>query len=272
MPGVHRASQRGTTGEFTEYRSYRHGDDPRRIDWRLLARSDRAFVRVTDERAWLPTWLVVDASASMAFPDAASRADERCGADAAPTKWTVVCQLAISLAAVANASGDPVGVLVNTRPDTTRLAPLTRRGVVERIAQTLHTIDPRANAGTVPTAVLLRTLSARVRVVIVTDLLDDAEALVSACAHRVAAGSAVTVVHVVHPQELTPLPGVWRALDPDHPDVSRTFTPASSAAYQRDFDTWRLQMAERVRAAGAEYVSVICGDDIAHAVRRVVGS
>ena len=50
LPGAHRSRQRGTSGEFTEYRLYRQGDDPRRLDWKLLARSDRAFVRLTDDR------------------------------------------------------------------------------------------------------------------------------------------------------------------------------------------------------------------------------
>ena len=40
MAGTHHSKLRGTSAEFTEYRLYRQGDDPRRIDWRLLARSD----------------------------------------------------------------------------------------------------------------------------------------------------------------------------------------------------------------------------------------
>ena len=51
--GAHRSKQRGTAGEFTEYRLYRQGDDPRALDWKLLARSDRAFVRLSDDRALL---------------------------------------------------------------------------------------------------------------------------------------------------------------------------------------------------------------------------
>lgn len=278
MPGVHRAAQRGTTGEFTEYRSYRQGDDPRRIDWRLLARSDRAFIRVTDERAWLPTWLVVDASASMAFPLGESQrapmvtwhpsGDD----DGIPEKWTTARQLGIALGAIAHASGDPVGVLVNTRPDSTRLSPITRRGVVQRIARTLDGIHPLAHVGTVPTAMLLRTLPARVRVVVLTDALDDADALAAACAQRVAAGSAVTVVHVVHPQELSPMGGVWRAQDPDNPALSRTLAPGTVAEYQRAFDAWRAQTATRVRAGGGGYVEVVCGADTARAVRDIVAA
>src|SRR5688572_15375797 len=72
-PGVHRARSRGIAPEFAEYRPYRQGDDPRRIDWKLLGRSDRAFIRLAPDHAILGTTFVVDASASMAFPIGSDR-------------------------------------------------------------------------------------------------------------------------------------------------------------------------------------------------------
>src|SRR6476469_9104652 len=66
--GAHRSRLRGSSSEFSEFRPYRQGDDPRRVDWRLLARSDRAYVRLTTDRATFRTSMIVDASASMAFP------------------------------------------------------------------------------------------------------------------------------------------------------------------------------------------------------------
>src|SRR5919206_2104720 len=65
--GTHRSRMRGISPEFTEYRPFRQGDDARRLDWKLLARTDRAYLRVTRDRATLGTVVVVDASASMAF-------------------------------------------------------------------------------------------------------------------------------------------------------------------------------------------------------------
>src|SRR3954469_21402500 len=95
--GTHHSKLRGTSAEFTEYRLYRQGDDPRRIDWRLLARSDRAYIRLANDRALLPTTIVLDTSASMAFPVATR------------DKWRLAQELTIGLAAVAHAHGDPVG-------------------------------------------------------------------------------------------------------------------------------------------------------------------
>src|SRR5688572_15250045 len=89
LPGTHRSRLRGTAPELSEYRLYRQGDDPRQLDWKLLARSDRAYIRLAEDRSLLATWFVVDASASMAFPE------ETKG------KWRLAVDVALGLASVA---------------------------------------------------------------------------------------------------------------------------------------------------------------------------
>src|SRR3954464_8074237 len=116
LAGTHHSKQRGTSAEFTEYRFYRQGDDPRRIDWRLLARSDRAYIRLATDRAILPTTIVLDASASMAFP-ITSRG-----------KWKRAQEITVGLAAVVHGDGDPIGLAVHDDMGRTRvLPPRTRR-------------------------------------------------------------------------------------------------------------------------------------------------
>ena len=134
-PGVHHARSRGVAPEFAEYRPYRQGDDPKRLDWKLLARSDKAFVRLAPDHAVLGTTLLVDASASMAFPERE------------PNKWTQAKRLAVGLAAVAHGSGDPVGVTVVSGDGLRRLEPRTRAGVIADIARTLDAVRPSAAPG-----------------------------------------------------------------------------------------------------------------------------
>ncbi len=269
MPGTHRAAQRGTTGEFTEFRSYRQGDDPRRIDWRLLARSDRAYVRITDERAWWPTWLLVDASASMAFPAEGDAAAFGRGAISAADKWSMARALTVGLAAVAHATGDPVGLWAATRPDARRLAPRTRRGTVHAIAKALDAIAPD---GAAPLAPLLARVPQGVRVVLLTDALGDSDALLAAIARAGAAGSDVTLVHVVHRSELELPNGFWRAVDPESDAVQRPVNDALFAEYRANFDDWRAELARRCLTAGARYHEVVCDEPVAGAVRRITGA
>lgn len=268
MPGAHRANQRGTSGEFTEFRAYRQGDDPRRIDWRLLARSDRAFVRVTDERAWWPTWIVVDASASMAFPTA-DPVRRPAGSASAPDKWTTARALAVGLAASAHATGDPVGLMVATRPDGRRVPARTRRGTVQAIGRVLDEISPD---GAAPLSPLLARVPVGARIAVITDGLDDEHTLLATLARARVAGSDVTLVHVVHPFELDPPPGAWQARDPEVADDRRPLVADSRARYREAFDRWRAEFARRVLAAGARHVMVPCDEAPAKAVRRVVQS
>src|SRR5690606_6529827 len=67
--GVHASRSRGAGLEFAQYRAYEPGDEPRQVDWKLYARSDRFFVREAERESPLTAWLLVDASASMAQAD-----------------------------------------------------------------------------------------------------------------------------------------------------------------------------------------------------------
>ncbi len=266
MPGAHRALQRGTTGEFTEFRAYRQGDDPRRIDWRLLARSDRAFVRVTDERAWWTTWLVLDASASMAFPESGVYAAGERGARSALDKWTMVRALAVGLAAAALTTGDPVGVHVALRPDGKRLPARTRRGTVQSISRTLDSIVPSGEAALAP---VIARVPVGTRMVVCTDMLGDTDQTLSTIARMGAAGSSVTLVHVVHPLELAPPRGVWQAVDPRVATDRRALSDASYDSYTQSFAKWRGDVARRSLAAGARYIELSCDEEPSRAVRRI---
>ena len=65
--GQHRSPQKGSSVEFAEYRNYQFGDDLRRVDWRLYARTDRLHVKQFEEETQLRIFLVLDTSASMDF-------------------------------------------------------------------------------------------------------------------------------------------------------------------------------------------------------------
>jgi uncharacterized protein (DUF58 family) len=66
-PGMHRSPLHGFSVEFSEYRSFSDGDDPRTIDWKLFARSDRYFVKKFEDETNRRCYLVIDQSRSMGF-------------------------------------------------------------------------------------------------------------------------------------------------------------------------------------------------------------
>ena len=259
LPGAHRSRQRGTSGEFTEYRLYRQGDDPRRLDWKLLARSDRAFVRLTDDRALVPTWIVADASASLAFP-----LEETNGR---PTKWDLLRGVAIGLAAVAHAGADPVGLLVASGSGA-RLTPRARRGTVREISRALY--ETRC-VGASTIAPLLAPLSPGCRIVVLSDLLGDFDETLMTVSHLIAAGAQVDCVHIVAVEELELPEGAWLAVDPDAEEFApRAVHRGARVEYRRAFDAFRAEAARRWRATGAGYLEARTDATPARLVRHIV--
>ena len=205
MAGAHPSQQRGLGAEFTEFRPYRQGDDPRRLDWKLLARTDKAFQRISTDRVTLSTMIVVDASASMAFP-----------ADSLD-KWTHTQALAVGLAAVAHQSGDPVGILV-AGAIIDRVAPRTRRGVIAEIARELDSVDP--DGGGLLTEAIQFARTTR-RIVVISDFLEESEEIERRLRELVVEGYEVHAVHIVAEEELAPSRIGVLAVDPEDPGVQR---------------------------------------------------
>src|SRR2546422_2866649 len=81
LAGIHRSPFRGFSVEFTEHRAYQPGDEPRYLDWKILARSDRLSVKQFEEETNLRAMLLVDASRSMAWRGAPTRLTKRAYAD-----------------------------------------------------------------------------------------------------------------------------------------------------------------------------------------------
>ena len=254
IAGTHHSKQRGTSAEFTEYRLYRQGDDPRRIDWRLLARSDRAYIRLATDRAILPTTIILDTSASMAFPIATRE------------KWRRAQEIAVGLAAVVHADGDPVGLaLVDDEGRIRSVPPRTRSGVVGEIARIIDNADPDATGGLAPAMRVLRTR----RIAIITDLLGDADDLLAAARVHIVGGGEVHLVHIVAREEIDPPRRSLLAADPEEPTIQRFLTETTRREYDEAFGRWRAEAAHSWRAAGASYTEVVADEPAPHAVRRI---
>ncbi len=256
VPGIHPSRVRGSSAEFTEYRPYRQGDDLRRIDWKLFARSDRAHVRISEERAVTPTYLVLDASASMAFPEGAG------------SKWLIAEQLAVALVSVAHSGGDPAGLMVTGNPRAT-IPPRTRRGIVAEAIQTLERLSPGGSAALAPSVVAAARASTRIA--IISDFLGDLDETLRITRELIAAGRDVHALHVIASEEVDPPTSVSVVIDPEVEDVRRSLGSETRATYVRAFSEWRGSVASRWLSSGAAYRAIIVGrEPLSHTVRRIV--
>jgi uncharacterized protein (DUF58 family) len=142
--GVHAGRERGAGVEFSEYRAYAPGDEWRRVDWKLLARADRYYVREAERDSHVAVWLLLDASASMAEP---SRSIQ--GLD----KLAYARTLLACIAAIAQRQGDAFGLAVLSA-GRVQLIPAARGPrQLQRVLATLQKVQAE---GALPDADTLR--------------------------------------------------------------------------------------------------------------------
>jgi len=256
LPGAHHSRLRGSAPELSEYRVYRQGDDPKRIDWRLLARSDRAYIRLAEDRSVVSTMIIVDGTASMAYPPKSLG------------KWRAACDIAIGLAAVAHASRDPVGLVIVSGAGMQQLPPRTRRGIVGEIARALDATAPIGSADVAPALTGLR---ARNRIAIVSDFLGDADEIRRRAGEVAAAGGEVHGIHVVADEEIEPSSQSMLAIDPEDRTIARPFVGESRAVYLERFAAWRRDLAAAWRGEGLSYTLATASEPASRVVRRVAG-
>ena len=134
LPGLHASRQPGMAREFAQYRAYQPGDEPRHIDWKLYARSDRYFVRESEVETAINIRLILDATASMRHADAANPA---------LTKFDLARTLAAALTLLAAAQGDQVGLHAIGGEGVVSVPPGQQRQPIERILHTLANLEAK---------------------------------------------------------------------------------------------------------------------------------
>ena len=160
LTGLHRSPYHGFSVEFSEYRQYSPGDDLRFLDWRLLARTDRYYVKRFEDETNLRCTLLLDTSSSMQFGSG-----EVTKADYARTFAATVAQFLTN-------QRDAVGLLAFDQHLVEYLLPRYRPGHLHRIMTSLE----RAPAGTgtdlgVPLDQVARTVKKRGLLILISDFL-----------------------------------------------------------------------------------------------------
>jgi uncharacterized protein (DUF58 family) len=190
--GIHRSPYHGFSVEFTEYRQYSPGDDPRYLDWRLFARSDRYYIKKFEDETNLRCYLLVDHSRSMDFGSAGY------------TKSQYANTIAATLAYFLHQQGDAVGLLTFDEQIREYLPARNRIGHLRRLMLQLE----QATAGTAtdlvaPLKRIVEIVRKRSLMVLISDFLAPIEALEKNLTTLTASGHEVMLFQVLDPAELT---------------------------------------------------------------------
>ncbi|AMV40990.1 hypothetical protein VT85_26380 (plasmid) [Planctomyces sp. SH-PL62] len=117
ISGLHKSPFHGFNVEFAEYREYSPGEDLRRLDWRVFARSDRHYVKQYEEESNVRVTFLVDASASMNYK----------GGRAALSKFDYASTLVVALSMLLTRQQDPVGLVLFDEKAVTNVPPAPPR-------------------------------------------------------------------------------------------------------------------------------------------------
>ncbi len=258
--GQHVSRNRGAGLEFAQYRAYEPGDEPRRIDWKLYARSDRYFVREAERDSPLTVWLILDATASMRHADMARKDFSKLDA----ARSVAACTIELALR-----QGDRFGVIA-LGGEAPVLVP-TGAGPRQRDRCLLGLACLRSGASW-PDEASLRPLWERIvpnaLVVLLSDFFDDAAVEL---AHRlVAARREVLTVQVLGADERDfPFSGAHRFVDPESPDERRVDADAVRKDFLQRFATARVQLAQRFAARGIRHVEYVMDTPLDAPLRRL---
>ncbi len=263
ISGQHRSPFHGFNVEFAAYREYTPGDDLRRLDWRVFARSDRHYIKQYEEESNVRVTFVVDASASMNYR----------GSRAALNKFDYAATLVVSLAMLLSRQQDPVGLVLFDEAAGKILPPSATQAQVTALSEVLQTCTP---ARKTELGGLLRSLTDRLRrrgfLVIVSDLFTDLESVYDGLDRLRFLGHEVLVMQVVDRDELE-LPFEGPTIFKDIEGDEQVF--AEPGAFRKSYqEAMRGFLSEVRRECGGRGYDHIClctedplGDSLARFLR-----
>nr|WP_082373128.1 DUF58 domain-containing protein [Nocardia sp. NRRL S-836] len=263
LQGNHLGLVPGPGSEPGEARTYQPGDDVRRMDWAVTARTTVPHIRETVADRELETWLAIDLSPSLDFGTAACE------------KRDLVIAATAAVAHLTRGGGNRIGAAVSTGADSVRIPArgglAHARGMIRKIAET-----PRAAEGTRgDLAALLEQLRRPPRrrglIVVISDFLGGMEW--QRPLRALSARHELVAIEVVDPRDVD-LPEVGTVVLSD-PETGRQREVTASALLRKEFNAaaaeHRAEVAAGLRRAGAGHLVLRTDSDwIADTVRFVV--
>jgi uncharacterized protein (DUF58 family) len=195
LSGLHRSPRRGFSVEFAEHRMYQAGDELRYVDWKILGRSDRLYVKQFEEETNLRAMIVADTSRSMAWTGSPGTV---------LPKLAYAQRLIAALSLVLIRQRDATGLITFDDDVRTVTPPRARLSHWRQLLQVLATLQ--AGHGTAAEPALRRVigqLRRRGLVVFVSDLLLERTIALKALRFLRHRGHQVLVLHIMDPAEVS---------------------------------------------------------------------
>jgi uncharacterized protein (DUF58 family) len=258
LAGHHQSRRHGAGMEFSQYRPYQPGDDLRRLDWRLAARSDRYYLRESEVDTSLSVHLLLDASASMNHRD-----------DNGLTKLDYGRLVLAALAYLAQQQGDAValGIL-----HPAGLLHLPARADARQLPRIYQALQAAAGTGRFPAAgqlAPLLTRRQRALTVCVSDLYEEQGEIQALLSRLRAVSGEVLVLHLMAGNELNfTYRGAVTFQDLESGQTLQLNADEQRRSYQTQLQQWLRATAQAARRQGFDYHQLSTAEPLDGALRE----
>ncbi len=256
----HRCPSYGFSVEFKDYREYSPGDEPRTIDWKLLARTERVYVRRFEMESDMKVVTVLDASASMAYRSSDPRR---------LAKFEFGCYLAAALAYLASRQQDAAGLVAFD--DDFRIFVPPRQGQRHLYALLARMANLTAQGPTDLPAVLHKLalrLTRRGLVVLISDCHGPESRVAEGIRQLAARGHDVVVFHLLDADEVElPFQALTRFRDLETGAQVMCDPLRQGRAYRARVTAFRETIREACLSAGADYRALVTTQPIETVLR-----
>ena len=191
ITGLHKSPYHGFSVEFIEHRPYMPGDEIKHIDWKAYGKTDRFYIKQFEEETNLKSYLIVDVSRSMNY---ASKGNIK--------KFEYASYVAAALSFMMIEQRDAVGLTLFDEGIRVLLPPRATRSYLKEILKELESAQPANKTGTSASLNLIaEQIKRRGLVIVLSDLFDTPESVMTALKHFRHKGHDVIVMQLLDPLE-----------------------------------------------------------------------
>jgi uncharacterized protein (DUF58 family) len=259
VAGLHRSPDFGFSQEFAEYSAYTPGDDLRRVDWNVYARTGRLYLKRYRGETNSPLTVLLDASNSMQF------------GSHSVNKMDYARYLAASLFYLAiHGQRDAAGLITFDDEIRNCIRPSTRQGQLHRLLAGLEQAEARARTDfSKPMRYFQELVRRRGMVLIVSDFWDSPESLVRTIEPLRFHGNEVVLFHVLDPEDVRPkLHGPSILIDMETQNQLEVTPDYTRTEYREKIETHLADLRDRTQAAGMGYHLLITDRPLDDALRE----
>jgi uncharacterized protein (DUF58 family) len=201
--GLHKSPHKGFSIEFAEHREYVAGDEIKHLDWTVLARTDRYYIKQYEQETNLRATICVDASGSMGFGKAEPKGKGKSPSVEGVSKFEYAAVLAAAMAYMLANQQDLVGLTVFDKDIRTEIPQGNGASHLDQIFRQLEKMTPGKETDVAQTLHHLASkIPRRGLVILISDLLDDPEKILLALQHLKHARHQMIVLQVLDRAEV----------------------------------------------------------------------